>query len=300
MKKTYLRANGLLMLTAIIWGFAFVAQRASMAHIGPFTFNAIRFGLGAISLIPVVTVIERQRKPTSQFSLSTALRSSSLAGLILFLGASFQQIGVVYTTAGKAGFITGLYVILVPLIGLIWKQHTATGTWGGAVFAVIGLYLLSMTDNLRLSLGDLLVLIGAFFWAAHVHIIDRLSRKIEPVTLACLQFIVCSLLSFIVALFTEEILWSGISGALGAILYGGFMSVGIAYTLQVVAQRNAHPGHAAIIMSLEAVFALIGGLLLLQESLSLRGGIGCGMMLSGMIISQLSNVEKTPAIPESS
>jgi len=297
-----LRSNILLLLTALIWGFAFVAQRASMVYVGPFTFNAFRFALGGLSLVPLVFVIERQRQSDALLPVPSGARSvfptAGLVGLVLFLGATFQQVGVASTTAGKAGFITGLYVIFVPLLGLLWKQRTASRTWGGAILAVVGLYLLSVTEDFTIAPGDLLVLIGAFFWAGHVHLIARFSARIGPVKLACLQFFVCSMLSFIAAFLTETISWQGISGAMWPILYGGFMSVGIAYTLQVVGQRDAHPAHAAIILSLESVFALIGGMLILQETFSVRGMVGCSLMLAGMLFSQLSGTERRPAISE--
>ncbi len=160
-------------------------------------------------------------------------------------------------------------------------------TWIGAILAVVGMYLLSVTEGMRIAPGDVWVLVGAVCWAGHAHVISRFSQRILPVKLAAWQFLVCSLLSFVAALLTETITWHGIQGAIWAILYGGLISVGIGYTLQVIAQRDTHPAHAAIIMSLESVFALIGGVLLLGETLALRGAIGCGLMLTGMLLSQL-------------
>jgi drug/metabolite transporter (DMT)-like permease len=194
---------------------------------------------------------------------------------------------LVYTTAGKAGFITGLYVIIVPLLGLFWRQQPKIGTWLGAFLAAIGLYFLSVTEEFTIELGDLLVLIGAFFWAAHVLIIGWLSPRINPIKLAFSQYVACSILSLITACVIEDITMLSIFQAAIPILYGGLLSVGVAYTLQVVAQRDAHPAHAAILMSLEAVFAAIGGWLILGEIISARGLFGCGLMLSGMLLSQL-------------
>jgi drug/metabolite transporter (DMT)-like permease len=229
--------------------------------------------------------------------LKTILFGGAALGLALFSGASLQQIGLVYTTAGKAGFITGLYVIIVPLLGLFWRQQPKIGTWIGAILAAIGLYFLSVTEEFTIELGDLLVLIGAFFWAAHVLIIGWLSPRINPVKLAFSQYVACSILSLITACVIEDITMLSIFQAAIPILYGGLLSVGIAYTLQVIAQRDAHPAHAAILLSLEAVFAAIGGWLILGEIISARGLFGCGLMLSGMLLSQLWGLmNKTPAI----
>jgi drug/metabolite transporter (DMT)-like permease len=283
-----LKAEVLLLLAAIIWGFAFVAQRVGMDHVGPFTYNGVRFVLGALSLLPLLWLGRRSAVPIAPGGWRPILGGGLLAGLILFAGASLQQVGIVYTTAGKAGFITGLYVVIVPLLGLLWGHHTPWSTWGGAALAVAGLYLLTLTDELTLAEGDGLVLIGALFWAGHVLVIGWLSgRHIEPVLLAGLQFIVCAVLSLTVAVVTEDVTLAGLWGGAMPILYGGLLSVGVAYTLQVVAQRDAPPAHAAIILSLETVFAALGGWLLLDEILSGRGLLGCALMFAGMLVSQL-------------
>jgi drug/metabolite transporter (DMT)-like permease len=219
--------------------------------------------------------------------LKTILLGGAALGLTLFSGASLQQIGLVYTTAGKAGFITGLYVIIVPILGLFWRQQPNIGTWIGAILAAIGLYFLSVTEQFTIASGDLLVLIGAFFWAAHVLIIGWLSPRINPIKLALSQYLACSILSLITAAVIEDVSMQSISQAAIPILYGGLLSVGIAYTLQVIAQRDAHPAHAAILLSMEAVFAAIGGWLILDEIISARGLFGCGLMLAGMLLSQL-------------
>ena len=216
-----------------------------------------------------------------------AAPGSLLAGLFLFIGSSFQQVGLVYTTAGKAGFITGLYVILVPIMGLLLKQHIGLRSWIGALTATVGLYLLSVKPPFSIAYGDALVLISALFWAGHVLIIGHLSRRIDWAALAFLQFLTCSLLSTGTALFTEPIALQPLTDAALPILYGGVLSVGVAYTLQVVAQRKAPASHAAIILSLETVFAAFGGWLLLDETMRLRGLAGCGLMLVGMLVSQL-------------
>lgn len=283
-----LKAEMLLLLAAIIWGFAFVAQRVGMDHVGPFTYNGVRFMLGALSLLPLLWLGRRAAAPISPGGWRPILGGGLLAGLILFAGASLQQVGIVYTTAGKAGFITGLYVVIVPLLGLLWGHRTPWSTWIGAALALAGLYLLTLTDDLTLAEGDGLVLIGALFWAAHVLVIGWLSgRHIEPVLLACLQFVVCAVLSLATAAATETVTLAGLWGGAMPILYGGLLSVGVAYTLQVVAQRDAPPAHAAIILSLETVFAALGGWLLLDEILSGRGLLGCALMFAGMLLSQL-------------
>ncbi len=280
----------------MLWGFAFVAQRSGMEFVGPFTFNALRFTLGGISLIPLL-LINRKRKFNNDPILPLSsnkilLRGGIIAGVILFLGASFQQGGIVYTTAGKAGFITGFYIILVPILGIMFKQKTSAAIWLGAVIALAGLYLLSVQENFSIGLGDLLVLASAFFWGFHVLVISRFSPKTDPIQLAFFQFMLCAFFSLIASLVIETTTLQNIFDASVPILYAGVVSVGIAFTLQVIAQRDAHPSHAAIIMSLEAVFALIGGWIVLDEIIPLRGLIGCGLMLTGMIIPQIEIIFK--------
>ncbi len=288
MTQHRLFSNALLLLTAIIWGFAFVAQRVGMDYVGPFTYNGVRFALGCLSLIPLLLMLQKGERAADAPSCKTVVLGGALTGFAIFAGVSLQQVGLVYTTAGKAGFITGLYVVIVPIMGIFLKQQTAFGSWLGAVLAAVGLYLLSVTEQFTIAYGDLLVLIGAFFWAAHVHLVGWFSRKINPIKLAFYQYVVCSGLSLLTAFLFEEVALSAILAAKVPILYGGVCSVGVAYTLQVVGQRNAHPAHAAIILSLESVFAVVGGWLLLSETLGLRGLTGCGLMLSGMLISQFN------------
>jgi len=291
MRAVTVKSDALLLTTAIIWGFAFVAQRVGMDYVGPFTFNGIRFAIGSLSLLPLVLMSREQRTATNKIlpnpGLKTILFGGAALGLALFSGASLQQIGLVYTTAGKAGFITGLYVIMVPVLGLFWKQQPKIGTWIGAILAAIGLYFLSVTEQFTIEMGDLLVLIGAIFWATHVLIVGWLSPRINPIKLAFSQYVACSILSLITASVVELITLSSIFEAAIPILYAGLLSVGIAYTLQVIAQRDAHPAHAAILLSLEAVFAAVGGWLILGEIISPRGLVGCGLMLAGMLLSQL-------------
>ena len=291
MNITTLKSDALLLLTAIIWGFAFVAQRVGMEYVGPFTFNGVRFALGSFVLVPLILRNRKNqhanRKALTREQSKTVIFGGGILGLTLFAAASLQQVGLVYTTAGNAGFITGLYVVIVPILGLFWRHQSHAGTWIGAILAATGLYLLSITDQFTISFGDLLELCGAFLWAGHVLIIGWLSPKMDSLKLACTQFAACSVLSLITAFLVEQIVVKSIFQAAIPILYGGVLSVGVAYTLQVVAQQKAHPAHAAILLSLEAVFAAFGGWLILSETLTLRGIIGCSLMLSGMLLSQL-------------
>ncbi|MDA3912219.1 MAG: DMT family transporter [Bacteroidales bacterium] len=279
-----IRADGLLLITAIIWGFAFVAQRAGMDHVGPFTYNAVRFALGGLSLMPLLLLPINKRKKTALAS--DIIKFGVLAGIALFLGSSFQQIGLQYTTAGNAGFITGLYVIFVPIIALFWRNKTDWFTWTGAILAVAGMYFLSITKNLTINPGDLYVLVSSVFFAVHVLIISWLSPRFNTVRLSIIQFFATAVFSLIIALFKEEILLSSIIDAAIPILYGGIFSAGVAYTLQVFAQKDAPASHAAIILSLESVFAVLGGWLILNESLTDRSLLGCALMLSGMLFAQ--------------
>ncbi len=291
MNTQTIKSDALLLLTAIIWGFAFVAQRIGMDYVGPFTFNGIRFALGSLVLIPFVVgnniLTHNSDKKKRQVMTRNLIAGGGLAGLALFAGASFQQVGLVYTTAGNAGFITGLYVVIVPMLGLIFKQRTNTGTWLGALAAACGLYFLCITEKFTIAHGDFLELAGAIFWATQILIIGWLSPRMDPLKLAAVQYTACSILSLVTAFLIEEITMNGIYRAALPIFYGGALSVGVAYTLQVVAQRKAHSAHAAILLSLEAVFAVLGGWLILEEILTPRGLLGCGLMLTGMLISQL-------------
>jgi drug/metabolite transporter (DMT)-like permease len=293
--------DALLLLTAAIWGFAFVAQRAGMEYIQPFTYNGVRFALGSLSLLPLIFLLRsRSRRkigaespsgkgnPTGEGRAAKVWQYGLLSGSVLFTAASLQQVGIVYTTAGKAGFITGMYVVLVPLSGLLWRQKAGWSRWVGAGLALVGLYFLSITRGFTIAKGDFLVLLSALFWTAHVQMIGWFSPKTDSLVLASIQFGVCSLFSLAVAAVMETVVLEGILRAALPILYGGLCSVGIAYTLQVVVQKTAHPAHAAIILSLEGAFAVLGGWLILGELLSVRGLVGCALMLGGMIVSQTS------------
>jgi drug/metabolite transporter (DMT)-like permease len=297
--------DALLLLAAAIWGFAFVAQRAGMEHVGPLTFNAVRFSLGSLALLPLV-LARRQAarrggaaggagRPGPAVSLPTVSFSSPihpvpaglLAGVVLTGGAMLQQVGLVSTTAGKGGFVTGLYVVLVPLAGLFWGQRAGWPRWVGVVLAACGLYLLSVTSRFTIERGDLLVLAGAFFWTGHVLLLSWLSPRTDAVALAFVQNAVCAVLSGAVMPFVERPSLEAIRAAAVPILYGGLLSVGVAFTLQVLGQRRAPPAHAALLLSTEAVFAALGGWWLLGERLGARGLAGCALMFAGMLCAQL-------------
>ena len=297
------RANLLLALTAAIWGFGFVAQRLGADHMGAMSFNATRFAIGSASLIPLIWWFARQRRsaplvvpeppagevydetPPPASRAASPLVPGLVAGAVLFSAAGLQQFGLESTTAGKAGFVTGLYIVLVPVLGRLLGRRATPAIWVGLVLAVPGLYLLSMTEQLTIATGDLLVLAGAFFWAVHILVIDHYVRTVDALQLSAVQFAACALFSGVGAIALEAAPFDGIGAALGAVLYGGLFAVGVAYTLQVVAQRHAHAAHAALILSLEAVFGAIGGWLLLQETMSPRMLLGCALMMAGIIVS---------------
>ena len=284
-----IRSDLVLLLAAMIWGFAFVAQRAGMEYIGPYTFNAVRFGLGALVILPFfffrnkVSWYHSLKEPgkTKNFL------ASILIGIILFAGASFQQVGIQYTTAGKAGFITGLYVVFVPVMGFILGQKVRSVFWAGMILSATGLYLLSIKSGLSMGRGDFLVLLCAIVFTAHVLLVGWLSPRMDSFLIAFIQFTICFILSMVSAFSLEHISFQKITEAWLPVLYGGIFSVGIGFTLQVIAQKNAHPAYVSIILSLEAVFAAIGGWLLLSETLSARSLLGCGLMLAGMLVVQL-------------
>mgnify|MGYP006095315197 FL=1 len=288
-KNKAIRADIIMLITAAIWGFAFVAQREGMETMGPFLFNGARFFIGVAVLSPLVWYLSKKKKLSNKKEVSTKklLFAGTIAGLFLFAACSFQQVGLQYTTAGKSGFITGLYIFFVPLIGLFLGQKTGSGTWVGAMVALIGLYLLSIKDDFSFAEGDLLQLICAVFFAAHVLVIGYLAKRMDPLKLSLIQYIVSAVLSLLIAITIEVITWQMIVDTAIPLLYAGGMSIGVGYTLQVVAQQHAKSSHAAIILGLEGAFAVLGGWLILDEHLSTRGLIGCALMLIGMFLSQL-------------
>ena len=288
-KNQAIKADILMLIAAAIWGFAFVAQRQGMETMGPFLFNTARFFIGVAVLSPLVWYLSKKKKSSNKVEVSTKklIFAGTIAGLLLFAASSFQQVGLQYTTAGKAGFITGLYIFFVPLIGLFLGQKTGSGTWLGAIIALIGLYLLSIKEDFSIAEGDLFQLVCAVFFAAHVLVIGYLAKRMDPLKLSLVQYCVSGVLSLFIAVAIEVITWDMIVDTTIPLLYAGVMSIGVGYTLQVVAQQHAKSSHAAIILGLEGAFAVLGGWLLLDEYLSTRGLVGCGLMLTGMFLSQL-------------
>ncbi|MBO5883629.1 MAG: DMT family transporter [Clostridia bacterium] len=280
----------LLFLTAMIWGFAFVAQVEGIEYIGNFTLNGTRFTVGIISLLPVVLVFERGR--TDREERKRTVKVSLLAGVVLFLASSFQQLGIQYTkSAGIAGFITGLYSVFIPIACFVlFKKRTSLNVWLGVVCAVIGLFLLcyKQGEGFSFGIGELLLLVGTFFWTAHVIIIDRCAKNVRSLHFSWGQFAVCAVLGLISMFIFEEPEMSNILDAKWAILYCGVLSVGVAYTLQVIAQKRADPTLAAIVLSTESVFSAVGGFLFGIDELTVFGIAGCILMFVGIVLSQLS------------
>jgi len=329
MNRKALRADTLLLLAAVVWGFGFVAQRSGMEYIGPFAYNGIRFPLGSLSLLPLI-LIRRKRANSDHTSLKHLFFSSLTLGSILFTAVMLQQIGMIFTTAGNAGFITSLYVVVTPFFGIFLGRKTGLPTWVGSILTLIGLYFISFAGNPgSVNPGDILVIISVLFWAAHVLLVDKLintdqkalvpSAHLDPVELSAGQFAVCGILSMIGAFLFEPFIspaverinpslfsmglfaWKPFPELLSAlgngtvslsieallpILYGGLCSVGIAYTLQVIAQRDAPPAHAVIILCFEGCFAALGGVLLLSEKAGLWTLLGFAFMLTGMLATQ--------------
>ncbi len=298
-----LRADLTLLAVAVVWGSSFVAQRVAAAHLGTFLYNGTRFALGALTLLPLVG---RRWRALPRLE----LWGGALAGLLLFGAANFQQAGLRFTTAGKAGFITGLYVVLVPLfLALGWRQWPRWSAWIASFLAAAGLCLLSGVGRLALAPGDGWELAGAVLWALHLILIGYLAQRVDVLRLALVQYFVCALLSMVLGLGLEygrgqvgcgqvgcgqvgcgqATPLQGLAVAWWAVVYTGVLSVGLGFTLQVVGQRRAPATDAAIILSLEAVFAALFGYLLLGEALTAQQYLGCGLMLAGMVVAQVSS-----------
>ncbi|MEG0391959.1 MAG: DMT family transporter [Anaerovoracaceae bacterium] len=302
-KKNHLGSELLLLLTAFIWGTAFVAQRSGMDYLGPLTFNAIRTLLGGIALLPVIYFFGKAKKRTNEEE--TALLPSSkktlalggiACGIILFIAMYFQQAGIVYTTAGKAGFITTLYIVLVPLFGIFLGKKVRPIIWLCVGLAVIGLYLLSIKSGFSIGKGDLLIFICSFFYAGHILIIDHFSPKVDGIKMSCIQFFIVALLSFAFAIPTETITWKAILDCWFPILYSGVLNCGVAFTLQIVGQKKVEPSIASLLLSLESVFAVISGVIILGESITIKESFGCVIMFIAIILAQLPSKNKDGVI----
>lgn len=284
---TSLKYSFILFITAAIWGFSFVAQRYGMDFVGPYTFNGVRFALGSLTLFPLYVYQRKRNRQTPLKKPSKFYLSSILLGLVLFIAASLQQIGMQYTTAANGGFITSLYVVLVPIFYLFLKKKVSLNIWIGAFIATIGLYLLSVKEGVAVNWGDILVLVSAIFWAIHVMLMGFFAPKLPIILLSIIQFATTSILSLIVAFAIESPDYTDMIAGAIPIIYGGVFSVGIAYTLQVFAQKKVPSEQAAIILSFESAFALLGGWLILSESHGWKSLFGAALMLLGIIISQV-------------
>lgn len=303
-----------LFLTAMIWGFAFVAQVAGGAHLGNFYYNGIRFILGGVALFPVIAIFEKGSKSNNKITVLSGI----VAGVILFTAANLQQWGINITgSSGKAGFLTAMYSVFVPVFARIFlKKRTGRNTWIGAILSLFGLFLIlsgsmtskdtpfitgivklivggnAVTGTISVGFGDIVLLLCAVAFAIHIVFIDYFNNSINPVKFSSTQFITCGIISLIVAVFTETITPEAVQGALIPILYAGIMSTGVAYTLQIIGQRGVHPTVSAIILSTESMFAAIGGALLLNERMTAAGYAGCAIMMMGIIIAQIPSSGK--------
>lgn len=289
MKKSSFRSSLMLLLTAVIWGVAFVAQSAGMDYVGPFTFNAVRSIIGGFVLIPCIFILNRgkparESTPQSQRDL---LVGGVCCGIFLAVASTFQQFGIQYTSVGKAGFITALYILLVPLLGLLFGKRPGWRVWLAVGIAVVGMYLLCVTEGFSIAFGDLLVMVCALLFAVHILVIDYFSPRADGVKLSCIQFFTCGLLCAVGMLLFEHPMPAQILAAWMPILYAGVMSCGVAYTLQIIGQRDTDPTLASLILSLESVVSVLAGWALLHQSLSLRELSGCALVFCAIILAQL-------------
>jgi drug/metabolite transporter (DMT)-like permease len=284
-----MRGNLLLILTALIWGVAFVAQSAGMDYVGPYTFLCTRSILGGVVLLPIIhfTGRNKPKEAATPQSRRAMVVGGICCGTALCVASAFQQIGILYTTVGKAGFITAMYIVLVPLCGLFLHKKVGKKVWIGVVLAVVGLYLLCMSERLSVNKGDLLMLICALCFAIHILVVDHFGRQTDGVKLSCIQFFVCALLSGILMLLLETPSWETIRAAWLPICYAGLLSSGAGYTLQILGQKDTDPTVASLLMSLESVFAAIAGWLLLHERFSLRELAGVVLMAGAIVLAQL-------------
>lgn len=295
MKKTNFRSTIILLLTAIIWGTAFAAQSAGTDFAEPFTFNSLRSIMGGLVLLPYIyfTNRKKQNRETGHRDVKTLMRAGIFCGILLAAASAFQQIGIQYTTVGKGGFITALYIVLVPVLGLLAKKRVEIQVWVGVLLSIVGLYFLCMTERFSVSLGDFYIFLCAVCFSLHILVIDYFSPKVDGVKMACIQFFVCGFLSGIPMLLLEHPRLELLLAGWLPILYAGVMSSGVAYTLQIIGQRDTDPTIASLILSLEAVVSVLAGFLLLGERLSKREVFGCVLMFAAIILAQLPGGGKT-------
>ncbi len=296
--KTHkIRNTIFLLLTALIWGAAFVAQSVSMDYIEPMTFICLRSFIGGVFLIPVIWFLDFQKKQDRGLAAEPSLadkwtdkkviEGGIACGLCLFLANCFQQTGIQYTTVGKAGFITSFYIIIVPLLGLFFKKYCGILTWISVVVALAGLYFLCINEALHIQKGDFMILVSAFFFAAQILVIDHYNQFVDGVKMSCIQFLTGAVLAFFAMVIFEDPQWAMIVKAAVPILYTGIMSTGVGYTLQIVGQKGLNPTVAALILSLESVFSALSGFVILHQILSARELIGCTLMFGAIILAQL-------------
>lgn len=284
-----MKNNILLVLTALIWGCAFVAQSVGMDYVGPFTFNMARFLIGAIVLLPVIWFMDCQRKTGAEKGAGqkTLIIGGICCGIALAVASTLQQWGILFTTVGKAGFITAMYIVIVPLLGIFIGKKVRPLIIGCVAIAVVGFYFLCMTESLRLGLGDFLVLLCAIAFSIHILVIDHFSPKVDGVKMSAIQFLTAAIISAVPTLLWEQPVFTEILQAWQPVLYAGVMSCGVAYTLQIIAQKNADPTVAALLLSLESVFSVLAGWVLLGQGLSLKEMFGCVLIFCAIILAQL-------------
>ncbi|MEE0289210.1 MAG: DMT family transporter [Lachnospiraceae bacterium] len=291
--KTKVRNSCLLFLTACIWGSSFVAQSVGMDYIGPYTFNCLRFLIGSLVLLPVIFFSRHRKKDQKDRSQDRTLQKKEMlcggivCGVVLCIASTLQQIGIIYTTAGKAGFLTAMYIVLVPVLGLFLKRKAGLQLWISVGLALIGLYLLCMKGVFSLNGGDVLLILCAVGFSVHIMVVDYFSPKLDGTILSCIQFLVAGLISGIGMLLSEQFDWHMILLAAKPILYSGVLSCGVGYTLQVIAQKGLNPTVASLLMSLESVVSVIAGFLVLHEVLSGRELLGCVFMFAAVILAQI-------------
>ena len=281
------RGNFLLLLTAMIWGSSFVAQSAGADLISPAFFNGTRMLLGSLLLSPLAVYRMRRYVPAS--SRRTLLLGGACCGVLMFTGSYMQQTGIAYTTAGKAGFLTAIYVVLVPVLGIFLKKKPRPILWVSVALACVGLYFLCFTDKtFSLAMGDAAMLGGAVMFALHIMVVDHFSPLVDGVCLSFVQFLTAGSLGMVVAFITEQPSFAALSAAAVPILYTGVFTMGVAYTLQIVAQKDTDPTVASLILCMESVFAVVFGWLILHETLSLREGVGSVFMFVAVLLAQLA------------
>lgn len=287
----------MLILTAFIWGTAFVAQSVGMDYLGPFTFNGVRSFIGGAALLPCIFLLERFNEKNSSAapvkgSRKDLIAGGTLCGLLLFAASSLQQLGIQYTTAGKAGFITAFYIVIVPVFGIFLRKKTGIKVWTAVLIALTGLYFLCITETFTIGKGDVLLFFGALIFSVHILVIDYYSPRVEGVKMACIQFFVCGAASLVPMFALETPKAADMAEGWLPLLYAGVLSCGVAYTLQIIGQKNVNPAIASLILSLESCFSVLAGWIILGETLSVRESVGCVLMFAAIVLAQLPDKKK--------